>query len=121
MKTQCVSAAQFTGGLKISGNVSNDVKTALKASPAAKRFGLFYNANVSQMKLESQSKKGTVYSGLLFDNIRPRNILVGMFDFITRRKIYEGFYFKSGKQNETGLIEVLGNLKKNTFLKMVKR
>ncbi len=119
MKTQSVS---FQGGLNARNILSPQLRDAVEKSPAAKRFGMFYNADVVESLVGSKSKKDVAYSGLFFDNIRPRNIFVGLFDFITGRssKRYKGFYFVSGHETENGLISTLGKLKKNTFLKMVK-
>lgn len=119
MKTQSVS---FQGGLNARKILSPQLRDAVEKSPASKRFSMFYSADVTETLIGSKSKKGVAYSGLLFDNIRPRNILVGLFDFVTGRssKRYKGFYYTTGHETDTGLAGSLGKLKKNTFLKMVK-
>lgn len=118
MKTQCVS---FQGGLNIHSTVTPEVRQAIKKSPALRRFGMLYSASVSQIRLGSHSKMNVIYSGLSIDNIKPRNIFVALYDFVTGRSVkrYDGLNFSSGKETDKGLIEVLGQMRKNSFLKMI--
>ena len=122
MKTQSVSATSFqANGLRFCKDVTPEVKKAIEASPAMKRFGLFYNANISQIRMASESKRFESYSGLAISDVRPRNFLVGLFDFFTGRYIkrYAGINFSSNKQTDAGLAQVLAGMKKNSFLKMI--
>lgn len=117
MKTQCVS---FQGGLNIHKTVSPDLTKAIKTSPAMKRFGMFYNADISSIRIGSENLEQS-YSGLLIDNVKPRNIFVALYDFVTGRrdKMYRGINFNSDKETDAGLIQLLGAMKKNAFVKMI--
>lgn len=118
MKTQNVS---FQGGLNLHKSVSPEVSEAIKKSPAMKRFGMLYNADVYHIMMGSGSKKEVTYSSLAIDNVRPRNLLVSLFDFVTGRskKRYAGLHFNSHQQTDKGLAEVLGKMKKNSFVRMI--
>lgn len=117
MKTQNIS---FQGGLNIHRTVSPEVRQAIKKSPAMKRFGRMYNAEVSQIEMSSSAKNNAFCAGLFLDNVKPRNIFVSIFDIITgrQRRRYRGLTFNS-RQDEAGLVEQLGKMKKNSFVKMI--
>lgn len=119
MKTQSVS---FQGGLYVH-SAQPEVKSAINNSSAMRMLGRFYNANIAQVDIASRSKKGVVYSGLCIDNIKPKNIFVTFYDFVTGRgaKRCEQIYFNSGKETPNGLVEVLRQMKKNSFVKMIIR
>lgn len=118
MKTQSVS---FQGGMNIHSSVTPEVRQAIKKSPAMRVFGMLYHADVYQQRIGSFSKQGVSYSGLSFDNIKPRNLLVSLYDFVTGRNIkrYRGLNFNSGEETDTGLIKRLAEMKKNSFLNMI--
>lgn len=121
MKTQCVSSVNFQGGLSIVKSVAPEVRTAIEKSPAMKRFGMLYNAEVSQARVASRRDKKVSYSSLIVDNVRPRNVFVAFFDFVTGRskKRFNGIYYNPRQQTDAGLIGALCDMKKNSFLKLI--
>ncbi len=120
MKTQNISASTFQGGVKIHQTVSPELTKAIKTSPAMKKFGMFYSAEVSSIRIGSHDMKQS-YSGLCIDNVKPRNIFVSIYDFVTGRKdkMFRGINFNSHRETDAGLIQLLGTMKKNEFVKMI--
>lgn len=117
MKTQSVS---FQGGVKIHKTVTPQVRQAIETSPAMKRFGKMYDAEIFQLNIGSSVKHDAVYAGLFLDNVKPKNVFVAIFDIITgrKKKRYRGITFNS-QRDEAGLIKQLGKMNKNTFLKII--
>lgn len=124
MKTNSVSPVSFNGGLKFTMISSEPVAEAVKKSPAIKRLGTFYKAQVYDVFLDGSNKhKDISYLGLVIDDIKPRNIFVHLFDFVTGRKgrMCASLQFNSLRQTDGEFIEVLQKMKKNTFTRMIAR
>lgn len=119
-----VKNVAFSGGLHIDKSMSPAVKDAVKNSSAIKYFGKFYNADISQTQLYSGTKKGVIYSGLGFDNIKPKNIFVALYDLIKGHYVKSccsNFNFNSGRKSENGLIEVLSKIDKKHIIKSFRK
>ncbi len=115
-----VKNVSFSGGLNIDESVSKKVAAAVKESSAMKYFEKFYSADVFETRMFSEHNKDVIYLGLSFENIKPKNKFVALYDFIKgrRNRSYNGsFDFNSGRRSEDGLINYLKKIDKKYFIK----
>jgi hypothetical protein len=122
MKTQAIMSNILYGGVKVEKNVTPELKSAILASPAVKRLGMFYKSEITSSFFQKQnSADKKVEAGLLIHKVKPRNILVRIFDFFAGRETNRGFFYNSKKETQSGLISSLAEMKKDTFVKMLAR
>jgi hypothetical protein len=119
MKTLAIMSNLLYGGVKVEKNVPQGFEEAVLSSPAMKRFSMFYTGEVSSVMFQGPHNINKAEKGLLVHQVKPRNFLVRLYDLITGRKINRGFYYNSKQESDVAFNNQLGNLKKDTFTKLI--
>ncbi len=109
----------FSNGIKIADNISPRLSEAIQTSSAVKKLGKFYNTTVYPTICYTPDNIASNSYGLRFSSVKPKNIFVKLYNFLTNRK-YKGIFFALNSKNEDEIIEALGSLSKNSLIKSLK-
>lgn len=115
MKTDSIRYTPNFNGLKFESNVSKELQTALRKSPAGKEFSRKYDAVVSSQVFMSSSDPQKTYLGFIFQKIQRNNIFSKIFDKIADISHGRTIQYNSKCQSEKELINQLPKLKKDRF------
>ncbi len=97
--------------------ITDKVVEAIEASPAMKKFGKRYNADVYYQEF-SELGSDKVYKGLVIDNVEPRNIVYKVMDILDGIMPEFGnfLHYNSYRTTEAEFAEAIKGLGKNEII-----
>lgn len=123
MKTESIKSynPQFKA-LKIRpGDLCNqDIADKILSSPAIKKFGKKFDAELNVQMYASSRREKVNYYGILFSDVQPAT-LFGKFLSLFKPKRYTAIHYNSGEETVPGFLELLQKLKKNTIIDIYNR
>lgn len=118
MRTEKVGIQNQTSfgqlNIKKGAGLTDKIAEAIEVSPAMKKFGRRYNAEVYYQEFSDKAHK-KIYKGLTFDDVHPTNIFFAFWDRL--RGIMPEFgnfvHYNSYKTTEAEFAEAIKGLGKN--------